>query len=303
MPRGVALVHRHWAQFYYDRKQYEEAHTHFEKTVGINPLQPVVWSRMAFAALQIKEWAKAITAYKRYTSMEPDCFIAWNNLAQAHLKQGINKLAAYACLKEAIRCSFENWKVWENLLVVSCDISYFSEVITAYHRLLKLKGKYLNLVVLKELVNFVVSGENSPEGTPSNILLRDTLDLLEKLTAEFPMEGFIHELFAALPAESRLRAETYQKAYNGYTKDDWDKNPTTCETVLRLCNIMGHLVLEDTIKANDDVVISTKLSLNSAVTAVKKRDWEETRQLVEETSSILKKVNEKAPPSPEDSGT
>ena len=60
-------------------------------------------------------------------------FEAWNNLANSYIKQG-QKPRAWKVLQEAVKCDYDNWKVWDNILVVSTDCAHFEEVIRAYHR-------------------------------------------------------------------------------------------------------------------------------------------------------------------------
>lgn len=98
-------VKRHWGQHYFSKKNYAECIEHFQRSLSINPLQPVVWLRLGFAALETENWQVAATAYRRYTTLEPDNFEAWNNLAQAYLKIG-NKLGAHQALVEALRFVF-----------------------------------------------------------------------------------------------------------------------------------------------------------------------------------------------------
>lgn len=38
-------------------------------------------------------------------------------------------MRAYYALKEALKCNYENWMVWDNLMVVSVDCGCFEEVI------------------------------------------------------------------------------------------------------------------------------------------------------------------------------
>lgn len=38
------------------------------------------------------------------------------------------KERAYRALQEAVKCNFENWKVWDNLKNVSADCGQFEEV-------------------------------------------------------------------------------------------------------------------------------------------------------------------------------
>lgn len=55
------------------------------------------------------------------------CFEAWNNLAKCYIKNG-QKSRAYYALKEAVKCNYESWMVWDNLMVVSVDCGCFEEV-------------------------------------------------------------------------------------------------------------------------------------------------------------------------------
>ena len=88
-------------------------------------------------------------------------FEAWNNLANAYIKQG-QKARAWKVLQEAVKCDYDNWKVWDNILVVSTDCAHFEEVIKSYHRLLDLKhGKHVDTEVLNILVKAI--RENLPD--------------------------------------------------------------------------------------------------------------------------------------------
>ena len=54
-------------------------------------------------------------------------FEAWNNVAKCYVKLG-QKARAWRVLIEAVKCQYENWKVWDNLMVVSVDCGHFAEV-------------------------------------------------------------------------------------------------------------------------------------------------------------------------------
>ncbi|XP_063930984.1 tetratricopeptide repeat protein 27-like [Zophobas morio] len=283
---------RHWGQFLFARKKYEECIPHFEKSLSINPLQSNIWLGLGFAALQVENWHTAATAYRRYTTLEPDGFVAWNNLAQAYLKIG-NKRSAHQAVLEALKCNFENWKVWENLLIISCDISNFSDVIRAYHRLIDLKEKYLNIEVLNVLVYSVCNDSNDFDGNSARQFLQKTRELVGRVTALYPNSGAVWELYASLAPVLLLRAQRLQRAYRGYTQGAWDKNPKTCFHVLNVCNKLGDIVLDDEIDPTNTIVSSIKLNLSAALTAVKKYNWEETAALVEEVSTQLDLILEK----------
>ncbi|CAG9862170.1 unnamed protein product [Phyllotreta striolata] len=283
---------RHWGQYLFVRKQYDECIPHFEKSLSINPLQADIWFRLGYAALQTENWQTAATAYRRYTTLEPESFEAWNNLAQAYIKIG-NKRNAHQAILEALKCNFENWKVWENLLVISCDISNFSDVIRAYHRLLDLKEKYINVEVLNVLVYNVCNDLNDCEGQSCRRFLKKTRELLGRVTAVYPGEGYVWELYANLAPAVLLKAQRLQRAYRGYSQSGWDKNPASCQQMLYVCIKLAGIVLDHDIDPKDTLVNSIRLNLSAAVAAVKKQDWEETRDLVEQVTGLLEKIIDK----------
>ena len=75
------------------------------------------------------------------------------------------RVRAFNAFQEALKSSYDNWKIWENYLLVgyfavrqsvfvlhmtvqvSLDIGELEEVIRAYHRLLDIKSKHLDTEV------------------------------------------------------------------------------------------------------------------------------------------------------------
>ncbi|XP_044269252.1 tetratricopeptide repeat protein 27 [Tribolium madens] len=283
---------RHWGRFLFARKKYEECIPHFEKSLSINPLQANIWLGLGFAALQVENWQTAATAYRRYTTLEPDGFEAWNNLAQAYIKLGNNRSAHQAIL-EALKCNFDNWKVWENLLLVSCDISNYSDIIRAYHRIIDLKEKYLNVEALNILVYSVCNDATDCEGNSARKLLQKIRELLGRVAGLYPNSGPVWELYASLAPVLLLRAQRLQRAYRGYTQGSWDKDPKTCLYVLNVCRKLGDVVLEEEIDPANTIINSVKLNLNAAIAAIKKQNWEETKEFLEEVSNQLEQIVEK----------
>ncbi|XP_044756166.1 tetratricopeptide repeat protein 27-like [Coccinella septempunctata] len=290
---------RQWGHFFYSRKQYAECIPHYEKSVSINPLQSQVWLRLGYAAQQNENWHVAATAYRRYTNLEPDGFQAWNNLAQAYIKIN-NKRSAQNALLEALKYNYENWKIWENLLLVSTDTYSYANIIKSYHKVLDLKGKYLNLEALNVLV-FNVCNDISDEHKRAELRLHDEpenlmqkcRELLGRVISIYPGEGYIWELYASLVPPSLLRAQRFQRAYRAYTQTGWDKSPQTCVQVMCLCIKLAELVLTKGVDLQDHLLNSVKLNLSSAVSATRKHDWEESRSLVDEVSVHLDRLVEK----------
>lgn len=151
---------RHLGTYYFAKKQFEEAIPHLEQSLAINSLQEAVWSRLGYSALSLERWELAAKAYRHYTHIEPNGFESWNNLAKAYLNLG-DKHRAHKVLAEALRCNYDNWKVWENFLIVSLDTGNFEDVLNAHYRLGELKTKYLDKEILTITVNAIL--QNTPD--------------------------------------------------------------------------------------------------------------------------------------------
>lgn len=235
------LAERHMGYYYFGKKQYIECIPHLERSVDFNALNGNVWARIGFAALTIERWELAAKAYRHLTNIEPNGFESWNNLAKAYLNLG-RKDRAYKILAEAIRCNYDNWKVWENFLVVSVDTGNFEDVLNAHHRLIELKTRYLDAEVLAITVNAIEQNLLDAYGThdlrlihfgcrtilnvslhrlgnQSKRLAPKALKLLAELCVKYPNEGIVFELSAKLlTTEPLQRAQKLQKAYKAYTQ-------------------------------------------------------------------------------------
>ncbi|XP_026329520.1 tetratricopeptide repeat protein 27 isoform X2 [Hyposmocoma kahamanoa] len=137
---------RHWGNFLFDHKNYEECIPHYEKSVEINSIQESVWLRLGFAALMVENWDLSAKAYRRYTYLQPNSFEAWNNLAKVYVKQG-DKNRAYRALMEALRFNYDNWKVtqkstrtvWKNNFNTSEQTGHMA-IVCRYQSYLLVKG-------------------------------------------------------------------------------------------------------------------------------------------------------------------
>ena len=87
-------------------------------------------------------------------------------------------------LQEAAKCDFGNWKVWDNVMVVSTDLAHFDEVIRAYNRILDVKDRHVDAEVLGILVR-AVQGNLEDNGGERCIKYRQgATKLMGRLTAQ-----------------------------------------------------------------------------------------------------------------------
>lgn len=257
---------RHWGYHYFAHKNYPKAIQHLQISIDINSLQEMVWTRLGYAALAIENWELAANAYRRYTQIEPHGFESWNNLAKAYIKLG-DKERAQKILTEALKCNYNNWKVWENFLIVSTDTGNFEDVINAYNRLIELKGKYYDKDVLEIIVKAIVNNIPDADGIPSERLTKKAQLLVGHLCVQYPSDGLLWEFAAYLCKNEPLsRAQKLQKAYRGYTQiqNPWIKNPKTCLKVLTICEQLCDASLEAISNHKDTEKSSVLSQLSSA---------------------------------------
>lgn len=210
---GVAQ--RHWGNYFYFKQEYENAIPHFQKSVEINSIQEMIWLRLGYSALHLEKYELSASAYVRYTQLEPSGFEAWNNLAKCYIKMG-QKPKAHKVLNESLKCNFDNWKVWENFLLVSVDIGSFDDALNSYNRLIELKEKYFDEEVLKILITAISENLTDVEGLAASRLRKKALELLAHLGSLYINEGIVWELSALLTSEPLKKAEKLQKAHKGY---------------------------------------------------------------------------------------
>lgn len=158
-----ARAQRHWGCYYFGKKDYVAAIPHLQKSLELNYLQENVWSRLGYAALALENWELAADAYRQYTAIEPNGFESWNNLAKAYINLG-DKNRAYKVLQEALKCNFNNWKVWENFMLISVDTGHFEDTINAFNQLIDLRGKYYDHQILEIVIKSIASDTPDANG-------------------------------------------------------------------------------------------------------------------------------------------
>jgi tetratricopeptide (TPR) repeat protein len=153
---------------FYFSQDYSRAVDYFQQSLNISRFQLDLWLRLGFAALELERWSEGAQAYRSYTSLESDNFEAWNNLAKCYIKLG-QKERAWRVLHEAVRCDYDSWKVWDNLMVIATDLAAFEDTLRAYNRILDLKQTHLDAEVLEVLVKAVTEGIPDRTGTEPKV--------------------------------------------------------------------------------------------------------------------------------------
>ncbi|GBN98457.1 Tetratricopeptide repeat protein 27, partial [Araneus ventricosus] len=216
--------------------------------------------------------------------LDPDNFEAWNNLSNAYIRSQ-QKERAWRSLQEALKCNYEEWRVWENFLAVSTDLGVFEDVIRAWHRLLDIKGKYQDPEVLGILVHAI--NEDIPDfnGQLASKWRKLALQLVGRLSSISSADYVIWNAYSALlcpdPAlendlEVLSRSVLYQQKAVRYSTqiERWESNLEHFKLVLkhalRLCDLSLVYIkrLENVVKSQQKS--STKLALQSVIVKAQK---------------------------------
>ncbi|XP_035436281.2 tetratricopeptide repeat protein 27 [Spodoptera frugiperda] len=290
---------RHWGNFLFDHKKYEECIPHFEKSVEINSIQDRVWLRLGYAALMVENWEVSAKAYRRYTYLQPNTFEAWNNLAKVYVNQG-DKKRAYRALMEALRFNYDNWKLWENVVIVSMDTGHFEDVIRGCHRLLDLQQKFEDVEVLQLLVRAILADAKDADGNSAARLQKRVLELFGRITSVHQNKPELWQLYSDLSPTSLLAAQRLLKAYKGFTQTgNWTNNPETCKKVIDMAQSVLELSKKAREEAEEKDILQANQQLSSArltgqavIRAVEKQDWPETQSSLEELKQLFSNVTE-----------
>ncbi|CAG9807757.1 unnamed protein product [Chironomus riparius] len=292
------LAQKHFGMFYFGKNDYEKAVPHLQKSLEINSLQENLWLRLGYAALSLEKYEIASSAYLRYTQLEPNGFESWNNLAKCFIKLG-DKKRAHKVLQEALKCNFDNWKIWENFLFVSIDIGSFEDGLNAYNRLIELKEKYFDEEVLKILITAISNDLVDIEGNKSIRLRKKALEMLAHIGSIKMSEGIVWELSALLTDEQLKKAEKLQKAYKGYVSKspDWSKDEQMCLKFLKL----SYELCQSSLNAANDVqetekmlvlsqLSSARLTSQGCIKVAVNNQYETCKDVIEKVNELLEKI-------------
>ena len=300
----------------YFRKDYHKAVELLDKSRNINRFQPDVLLRLGYASLEIENWDVAAKTYRQYCNYEPDNFEAWNNLSKAYIKLN-QKSRAFTVLQEAAKSDYGNWKIWDNILVLSVDCGHFEEAIRVYHRILdirdsKSQNSFEGNTKMKELVDFdvlnaLVQAVTSDEITDTfgesakQVHTPGLIKLFARIAALSPKDEQFYELYAAL-ARNRLdlgddntesdtsatkdeqlykAAQMMQKSTAAFQTNNtrWENSLDKCQIGLKLFIKYGEFCLE---AGNLQQIVSAKMAIKSMLTKVKNGQISnETGELIE----------------------
>ncbi|KEI37379.1 uncharacterized protein L969DRAFT_96458 [Mixia osmundae IAM 14324] len=179
----------------FTRKDYPGTIEALRKALAINPLFVRSWFVLGCAAMMSTDWPTAEEAFARCVSLDDEDGECWSNLASIHLRRTeeaatgsataptelgdeaiydtgkvpySRKRAAYGCLRQAVRYSYDSWRVWQNFMIVSVDVGELTDAARALGKLVELRAdkvgdEAIDFEVLERLVNAVTRGKSYAE--------------------------------------------------------------------------------------------------------------------------------------------
>ncbi|XP_074642936.1 tetratricopeptide repeat protein 27-like [Tubulanus polymorphus] len=306
-----------WGYRLFRENKYKECLEHFELALNLNPLQNVdVWFSYGCACMQSEEYIKGANAFRRFVALENDTYQGWNNLGACLVRAG-EKPQAFKVFKESVKCNFDNWRLWENVLLIGTDVGEFEESIRAYHRLLDLERKHSDCEVLTVLVRAVKEDIPDSNNRNSGLLKPKLLELFGRITSKVTADSEIWRLYAELSDEGEKSSlenrekvlHLLQKSQRAMTQgDQWLDDIKQCQKVAyNSCELTKmYIKVAERIEQNTkkiQILSSSKLSMKNIITKMKKKHTDLQGELVADIvkpcesldanyEKILQKINE-----------
>ena len=285
-----ARAYRSLGLHHYFNKDYSQCIPLFEKSLNLSSFQPLLILRLAFSSMEVENWELAAKSYRNYCSFEMDNFEAWNNLANCYVKLG-QKERAWRVLQEAVRCDFDNWKVWDNLMVISVDIGAFNDVIRSYNRILDIKQTHIDNQVLRIIARAILENINDIEGNEAGKLKDKFQKLLARLTLGMPKEPVSWSVYGDIISDGATDqteivrgVQAYQKSLAAFTGNrGWERNLEMCQDVINLCLNLMSCVCNVTGAQHLQMSSSIRMSVSSASKLIKQAQTNISSGLVNES--------------------
>ncbi|KAG9003220.1 hypothetical protein FRB90_011233 [Tulasnella sp. 427] len=182
--------------YYFTHKNFPEAAEYLRQATAINPLLSRTWFLLGCALIRLEKWEEARDVFSRCVTIDDEDGESWNNLASVYLRMGAaenkqtdsgeadddatlvedttltsqripyaNKLLAFRALKQGLKHSHNNWRMWSNYMLVSADVGEMAETCRAMSRVVEERAvkdgeECIDFDVLDRLVDAVTRADD-----------------------------------------------------------------------------------------------------------------------------------------------
>ncbi|KAK6349438.1 hypothetical protein TWF696_005722 [Orbilia brochopaga] len=236
-----ARAQRSLGIYHLRRKEYDQAIEAYALSLNINPLNHMCWFQYGCALLEAERWDGAVQAFTRVVGIDDSDAEGWSNLATALLRRGKlqntssdtartislddeeeeshdrdtgkqtredkneSKVQALTALKRAVAINPDNWRMWENILVIAASLSppSWADMQVAIRRIIALRGAKagetcIDVELLDMLVRHVITSADTYDPEKPGIE-RVTVELVDKhvvplITTDEKLWGVVRRL-------------------------------------------------------------------------------------------------------------
>lgn len=266
--------------YYFARGDYPKAIESLRKAVSINPLLTRSWFILGCACVREQQWEGARDAFARCVAIDDEDSESWSNLASVYLRMGeagqkieadeengdddalktkqssdeepvgripfSNKVLAFRALKQGIKYSYDNWRMWSNYMIVAMDVGELHEACRALGRVVEERyakdgADSVDEDVLERLVDAATRAEAENTTEPGQAetagplragLLRQVSDLFERVILPRVSSARIFRARARLLTSQGRWEEAlgaYMNAYRSSTAGMMEQGETDVE--------------------------------------------------------------------------
>ncbi|KAK3700289.1 hypothetical protein RRG08_033566 [Elysia crispata] len=284
---------------HFQEQKFEKALECFSASLEKNSLQIPVWFTYGCAAMACQKFDLGVRGFRKCVTIEYDNFEAWANLATCYTKLN-EKHKAFATLQDALKCNYENWKLWENSLIIGTDCGEFEDVIRSYHRLIDLKKKYVDAEILGILTRAVIEKIPDVNGRSAERLWGKLTELFGRVTSKVTSDGDVWASYAKLYSnqigekepDMEKAMDFQQKAVRCFTqKGDWEKDQDLCKKVteksIYLADTQIQFCADKPAQETLKILPATKLMLKGTLVKIQKQHTDSvTQELATEVSEL-----------------
>ena len=224
-----------------DKGSLPEAAEHFKLALEINPLYPNTWFSLGCVYMKLQDFNSAASAFQRLICIDSNLPEAWNNLAACHSRLG-NTEEAYNALVQGIKHDRQNWKMTENLLILSLQVQKFFTAVECVNYLIAQGQTRLIDKELFRALNFLSEGKEKK-------LLDLYLFVVNKITVDCGVWKFYGDFVEKKFYEPRKVLEIRFKACrSAMGRENNQKNAYELEEIAQDLNRAYHDIDDNKVK-------------------------------------------------------
>jgi tetratricopeptide (TPR) repeat protein len=136
--KRFARAKRIEGNYWFAKGEFEKAIKAFKKALDVNSYHSSTWFTKGCAHLRIKDYQEAAMSFGRVVSIDETQGEAWANMAAALTMSG-KKAEAFSALQQAVKHHENNWKIWQNFMMVALESKKFKAFLEGVEKLISLK--------------------------------------------------------------------------------------------------------------------------------------------------------------------